>query len=103
MPCEKCVDLCVRVAIRSPSDLRRAIEVVNQNVLDGSMVEKINLDYCNQQSFSELVKGAAWGVSLSHFFNCLSCSEAFKLHAETYHGSGGYWEPVSKHVVKDSF
>jgi hypothetical protein len=86
-----------------PPDLRRAIEVAQQNLLDSTIVEKISPDHCNQTPFSELAKGAVWGDTLSHSFNCLFCDDAFILHAETYHGSVGYWEPLNRHLVKGCF
>lgn len=34
--------------------------------------------------------GAAWDDYAEYHFRCLHCDEKFWLHAETYHGSGGY-------------
>jgi hypothetical protein len=33
---------------------------------------------------------------LGYGFRCTSCGQLFSLSAETYHGSGGHWQPVAR-------
>lgn len=56
--------------------------------------------HCVSVSFGELAKGAAWDDYVEYHFRCLHCDEKFLLHAETYHGSGGYWEPQDPKSVR---
>lgn len=103
MPCEKCSDLCVRYPIRQPNDLLKAIKIAKQNLEDGTIIELPDLESINQYSFSAVASGEAWGDIVEYNFYCSNCSEQFRLHAETYHGSGGYWEPKNKSSVRENF
>jgi hypothetical protein len=94
MSCPGCSDLCVRYRIDSPNDLRRAIKIVSENVKDGTLREVVLPEQSSGATFSQLVEGAPWNDVVSFAFECQACSQSFRLHAETYHGSGGYWEPV---------
>ena len=102
MPCEKCADLCVRYPIRQPNDLLKAIKIARQNVEDGTIIELPDLKSINQNSFSAVASGEVWGDIFEYNFCCSNCSERFSLHAETYHGSGGYWEPKNKSSVREN-
>jgi hypothetical protein len=93
MACEKCKELCVRFAIRHPQDLRRTIEIAKQNIQDGTIVEIQTISQDDQIPFSELNIDQPLDDYISYRFRCISCGELFYLHVETYHGSGGYWEP----------
>lgn len=102
MPCTSCADLCVRYQIRHPRELRNAIDIVSKNIEDGTIVEVVDASLANHLSFSALASGSAWGDTIEHHFRCLNCGELFYLHAETYHGSGGYWEPVNAQSVSEN-
>ena len=39
-------------------------------------------------------QGAAWNDVVSIGFKCQTCGKVFRLHVETYYGSGEYWEPL---------
>jgi hypothetical protein len=96
MACRKCHDLCIRFHLQQPSQLKKAIKIAAQNVEDRTISEvKGSGSIWQQPAFSELVAGGHWGDVLSYQFQCNSCGERFKLHAETYHGGGGYWEPIN--------
>ncbi len=102
MACAKCNDLCVRFPIRLPSDLRRAIDIAKQNVADDTISELNDSSHSAQVSFSALSAGANWDDVMEYKFQCNLCGELFLLHAETYHGSGGYWEPERKQSVREN-
>ena len=99
MACEKCNDLCVRFAIRQPHQLKQAIKIASENVADGTISEIQDPAPICQATFSELAAGGQWDDVLAYRFTCNTCGEEFSLHAETYHGSGGYWEPVKSGVA----
>lgn len=94
MSCASCRDLCVRYRIDSPSELRKAIKIAFENVQDGTLLEAVPPEQGTVPTFSQLAQGAAWNDVVSFSFECQTCGESFRLFAETYHGSGGYWEPV---------
>lgn len=102
MSCESCADLCVKYVIRTPNDLRKAIRIAAQNVQDGTITEiKADPDW-NQFSFEECAKTMCWGDIVAYQFVCNRCGRRFTLGAETYHGSGGSWEPdKGKHPIID--
>jgi hypothetical protein len=100
MACEKCEELCVRFAIRTPHDLQTAIKIVNESVFDGAIVEIKSETTLSMVPFCGAVAGLDWGDVVDYRFECKTCGERFSLHAETYHGSGGYWEPEKSESVR---
>lgn len=101
MSCNRCLDLCTEYRITIPAELRKAIKIVQENIVDGTIVEVLNkADPSGQISFDELAKGGGWDDVLSYRFRCRECGEAFCLNAETYHGSGGSWKPERKGAIR---
>lgn len=94
MPCQSCDELCVRYRIDSPSDLKEAIRIAYQNVQDGTLREVVSRDKGEVPTLQQVAHGAAWNDIVSFNFECRMCRKPFRLRAETYHGSGGYWEPA---------
>ncbi len=102
MTCEKCKDLCVRYEIRSPQQLGRAITIARQNIDDGTVSELIDKNPLGLPPFDSLRSDGPWDDLVAYRFRCTGCSEVFSLHAETYHGQGGAWEPERKAAIRDS-
>ncbi len=100
MSCEKCQDLCVRYEIRSPRELGRAILIARQNVDDGTVSELIDSNPLGLPSFTSLQAEGPWDDIVAYRFKCTACGEVFSLHAETYHGRGGAWEPERKAAAR---
>jgi hypothetical protein len=96
MSCDACKELTVEHQISSPSDLRQAIGIIQGNIADGTIKESpsASLTY-SSVPFQDLVNGDNWDDFVSYDFKCTRCGQAFHLRAETYHGSGGAWRPVS--------
>jgi hypothetical protein len=69
-----------------------------QNVGDGTIDELRSSP--SSARLCELVADAPWEDYVEHRFRCSHCGELFWLHAETYHGSGGYWEPEDQAAVR---
>lgn len=91
--CPSCKDLDIEFKIRFPSDLRQAIAVTRDNLADGTISDAtVGGD---GKPFDELVSSGRWDDVLHYRFQCNTCGKLFELHAETYHGSGGWWKPVS--------
>jgi hypothetical protein len=102
MACAQCETLCVRYAISQPRELRKAIRVAAENIADKTLAEVIPDNPCVSISFDRLAAGATWDDYVEYHFRCLHCNEAFWLHAETHHGSGGYWEPKDPATICDN-
>lgn len=102
MACARCRDLCVRYAIGHPRELRKAIQIAAENIADKTLIEVISDNSSISVSFDKLAAGAAWDDYVEYYFRCLHCDEAFGLHAETYHGSGGCWEPKAATSIRDN-
>jgi len=49
--------------------------------------------------FARIADGQGWGDFVDNYFSCAACSQPFRLHAETYHGSGGSFERCSQRDI----
>jgi hypothetical protein len=92
--CEKCKDLRVVFKIDLPSQLRKAINIANDNIVDLTISVVENKTDNWSQSFGKFVETGKWDDIVYHQFKCNSCGQRFQLNAETYHGSGGEWKPL---------
>jgi hypothetical protein len=92
MMCSSCQDLNIEFQIRFPSELRKAIAVARDNLADGTISDVTTGGDC--KPFHELVASGKWDDILHYRFKCNTCSQLFELHAETYHGRGGWWKPA---------
>jgi hypothetical protein len=90
--CASCQDLQTEFIIRFPSDLRKAIAVTRDNLADGTIEDITPGGDC--RPFDELVTSGKWDDVLQYRFQCNTCGQLFELHADTYHGSGGWWRPI---------
>jgi len=98
--CKHCGDVCQVYKIVSPSDLKKAIRVVQDNIADGIVIES---DFWPQQNlkishepFSGIQVNGPYDDFLIYYFECPECKQLFQLSAETYHGSGGLWKPIDR-------
>ena len=101
MSCKDCEDLSVEYQIASPSDLRQAIAVVRDSIEARTIQETPSRPnaYGGNASFQDIVHGGAWDDFVCFEFQCTQCGQLFQLSAETYHGSGGAWRPVTAEVA----
>jgi hypothetical protein len=90
--CPSCKDINIEFRIKVPSDLRQAIAVTRDNLADGTISDATT--GADDKPFRELSSSGKWDDVLHYRFQCNSCGQLFELHAETYHGSGGWWKPV---------
>lgn len=95
MPCDRCADLCVQYQMRFPAELRRVIDIARRNLKDGTTAEAPNSGSAvlSNIPFSEVNADGPWDDVFHYRFRCTHCGELFSLMAETYHGSGGTWQP----------
>ncbi len=78
-----------------PADLKQAIRVARDNVVDGTIVEVPSQSPIHREPFFAVSIDGPWDDVIGYGFRCTSCGQLFSLSAETYHGSGGEWRPVS--------
>jgi hypothetical protein len=89
MSCQSCGDICVVYHIRSPAELRKAVAVVADNLRDGIIRHRPELELQGSRTFAALVAGAPPNDLVTYEFECCHCHQEFRLTAETYHGTGG--------------
>jgi len=92
--CSFCKDLNTEFRIKLPSDLKKAIAVTRDNLVDGTISDITTGGDC--KPFDELVSSGKWDDVLLYHFKCNTCGQLFELSAETYHGSGGWWKPIDR-------
>ena len=105
MACGRCSDLCITYLIRTPGELKKAIIVAADNLKDGT-IEELSSGVPILEpavSFASVAAGTVMPDLLAYRFRCKSCGEVFSLAAETYHGSGGSWQPEREGVSREDF
>ncbi len=99
--CNSCSAIGVRWSIRSPVDLERIVGRIKAALADGSIVSSgywpAGLVERQDTAFSA-VGDEGWDDILHYYFECPLCGRLFELFAETYHGSGGQWQPVDREM-----
>lgn len=98
--CEYCDEVCHSFKITMPGDLSKAIRAVKGNIADGTIRESVYWPSkhikIDSIPFEELDAEGPWKDFLEYYFECPKCDQVFRLAVETYHGSGGVWEPVER-------
>lgn len=97
MSCKDCEELNVEYRVASPSDLRNAIAVARDSIKAGTIQEipSQSIAFGGNASFQDIANGGAWDDFVCFDFKCSHCGQRFQLSAETYHGSGGAWRPIT--------
>ncbi len=99
MSCEKCNELSTIKEIQHPDQLRKVFKVISDKLEDNVIREIRNIKLEKKMvylPFSEIDINGPWDDIICYYFECLDCKQKFCVHAETYHGRGGRWEPVDK-------
>lgn len=95
--CPKCDELHVATGIRSPAELSRAMRIVRANLADGTIQQVVVPTDDRPHAtpfFLSLGDSGPWPDFVNFQFACTMCGSRFELVAETYHGSGGHWQPI---------
>jgi len=92
MTCKKCEEAVQPQRIKRPDDLSRAI-LAAANAIELGILSYEGAGAWGDP-FQSIARGDGWGDFVNNYFSCLSCGQWFNLQAETYHGSGGAFEPV---------
>ena len=96
--CEHCKDVHVKHEIRSPAELKKAIQIVRANLSDKTILESEywpkGIDKIELEPFNKIKESGPYLDNLQYYFECPMCKQIYKLSCETYHGIGGEWSPV---------
>jgi hypothetical protein len=92
--CPSCQDLQSEFAITTPADLTKAIRVAQANVAGGTLCAD-DTPSDGSPPIGKVEPDGPWDDHVYYVFTCRSCGAGFELSAETYHGRGGAWRPVT--------
>ena len=106
MPCHSCDPFDTTVELKSPAQLARLIgkirAAVNAQTLHYESFES-DRELIGQPSFSDVSSIGPWPDVMRYHFSCCSCRASYLLIAETYHGAGGTWQPITLPPSNPSF
>jgi len=88
--CTACDHLQVVWPIRTPGELSKALDVVQANVADGTLLDQ------SEDEMRGLSDDEPWPDYIELRLRCRACGTRFRLTAETYHGTGGSWRIEGK-------
>ena len=98
MNCSSCEDMNRERRIRSPKDLREAIQFLQAKIAGGTLKEipvgSSPFALTKWTSISVVEPNGPWNDIVYYEFCCRSCGTRFCLSAETYHGMGGWLTPL---------
>ena len=93
--CAGCEELRQRVLIRSPSEFRKALRVVQAN-LDDNTIKGVGKTAPEVASdISAMLVTGKWDDYVEYSFECNSCGQHFRLSVETYRGAVGSWDSTA--------
>jgi hypothetical protein len=89
--CDECRELQTH-AFRSPADLLHALQVAAAEVDRGALIrlDRAELSDVERASLESAFASEALPDNIRYRFQCSICGDLFELHAETYHGKGGW-------------
>lgn len=96
--CDQCSDLRSLITIRSWQDVQSVMRIVQRKLADGFLIE----DEFRPEGQLKITGNPFSAISidgpcpdfLQHYFRCVGCGQLFALEVETYHGTGGTWQPL---------
>ena len=99
--CNHCQEVNLKSPIGGSRQFEKALRAVRANLDDGTIVKS---DYWPEGTiktcdtpFSEVNSlGPYTEDNYIYYFECPKCHQLYELHCNTYHGSGGAWEPLDK-------
>lgn len=91
MPCPTC-DTIQTIVIRTPDELRVAgaycRRLVNEGRLTPTEDPERHADAWTP-AWGEFREQGPWEDIVRYFFACPACGQHYRMHCDTYHGSGG--------------
>ena len=95
--CPDCDEYAVDLQIHGPGQLRRVVGKIQSAISEERLQpddERSKQELPDQPDFLELDLSTSTPDVMIHFIVCRTCGQTFKLHCESYHGSGGSWQCV---------
>ena len=93
--CPKCQGFGRQLQVKHPHECYGLIRQIEQVVSEGTFAS-----VAGNFKLADVRPGAPWPDDcIHHTFRCTNCSQTFRLAVETYHGSGGTWQPVGENSV----
>lgn len=92
--CTETSGVPVPCAIRSPADLRRILQILQRAIATGTLQQLWPEDsrWVSEESVENLLDAGTWPDYVEMHFVESQTGGRYRLTAETYHGSGGWWE-----------
>ena len=102
--CSHCKEVFVTAPIGSSAGFEKALRVVRDNLTDGTIVDSTYWPEGTMRScstpFNDVNGAGPYTEDIYiYYFECPECHQIFKLHCNTYHGSGGAWEPLDERYL----
>ena len=89
--CPACEGFSEKIRIHTPGQYFNLLTQVKEVLAQGTLV----LLHGNTD-LADLGPTRPWPDDLiEHTFECPRCHQQFRLAVETYHGSGGSWQPIN--------
>ena len=90
--CSRCVGFAEKIRIQTPGQYFDLVREVKEVLAQGTLaLIDGNVD------LAEISPGKGWPDDyIEHTFQCSQCGQRFRLFVETYHGSGGHWQPFEE-------
>jgi hypothetical protein len=93
-----CISLMREFRIKTPHDLKELLQIIRHSLASGEIREDPYWPdgqlYVPQLPFSALPPEGPWPDYFEYYFRCVDTGVLFRLSVETYHGSGGTWQPL---------
>ena len=91
MACDECRDLNTHT-FRSQADLIHALQVAAAEVDRGALEQVRMVEHAipEQEALRSAISAGALPDVVRYRFKCAVCGDGFELHADTYHGGGGW-------------
>ena len=87
--CSRCDGFLERRRVNSPYEYRDLVRQILETVEEGTF--RLVSGTCRLEE----ILSNRWPDSMTHVFECTTCSRRFQLAVERYHGLGGTWEVMT--------
>lgn len=83
--------------IDSPEELAEFLRVISDAINNGGLMQVFpdNAPFATKDDIRSMSPDGPWPDYLEVYFQDAKTGKHYKLAVETYHGSGGTWEPES--------
>jgi hypothetical protein len=95
--CSRCIGFGERIRIQTPGQYFDLVQEVKEVLAQGTLAL-----ICGNVDLADISPTRGWPDDyIEHTFQCSQCGQRFQLAVETYHGSGGQWQPIDHALPTD--